>query len=166
MKTAREHVRGALNNLGDKKIQRKKEQLNYKQFKEAQILNEMREITDESYQNILDEIAYYQYQMYKADKKAINKQKRHAQERKTAMMLTSREQLQVRKEIIQEAGKENGLFDHIIEYLKQVTPVVRYIGQICAKFICMILKFDMIKKWISRPMLEKIDLVYQICVNL
>lgn len=152
--------------MENKKIRHQKEKLNYEQFKEAQLLNQMRETTDETYQDILDEIAYYQYQMYKTDKKAINKQRQQAQQKKTAMMLTSREQIQVRKEIIQEAGKENGLFDRILQYLNQVSPIVRYLGQICAKFICMILKFDVIKRRISRPMLEKIDLVYQVCVNL
>lgn len=148
-----------------KKVQSEKERLSYERFKVAQQLNDIKNDTDDTYQDLLDEIAYYQYQMYKTDRKAVRKQRKKAQNNQPAF-LTSKSQLNVRREIIQEAGKEGGLFDRLVRYLSSITPFVRYLGQVCAKFICTILQFDVIKQRISRSLLDKIDLVYQVCVNL
>lgn len=148
-----------------KKVQSEKERLSYERFKVAQQLNDIKNDTDDTYQDLLDEIAYYQYQMYKTDRKAVRKQRKKAQNNQPAF-LTSKSQLNVRREIIQEAGKEGGLFDRLVRYLSSITPFVRYLGQVCAKFICTILQFDVIKQRISKSLLDKIDLVYQVCVNL
>lgn len=153
--------------MKDKTQETEKQSLHELNFREARKLTEeLKSSTEETYQDLLDEVAYYQYQMRKVDQKTLKKNKKLVKQMKTAQFMTSREQIRVRKEIIQEAGKQGGLFDRLIKYLKQISPFVKYLGQICARFICTILKFDVIKRRISRQMLEKIDLVYQVCINL
>lgn len=136
-------------------------------FRQSQRMNLPKvSVDDDEYESLLDEIAYYQYKMYKEDRKVLSARRKKIQRTKQSAFFTSPKQLQVRREIIQEAAKDGGLFDRVLKYLAKISPLVKHLGMVCAKFICMILKIDAVKRVINRPLLEKIDLVYQICIAL
>lgn len=142
-----------------------KEVKNY--FHQSQRMNLPKiSVDDDEYEALLDEIAYYQYKMYKEDRKVLSARKKKIEKTKQSAFFTSPKQLQVRREIIQEAAKNGGLFDRVLKYLAKISPLVQQLGLICAKFICTILKIDRVKRMVNRSLLEKIDMVYQICVSL
>ena len=161
--------KGWLNEMGKKKDKKKsalKDQKEFIDFREMQKLNPLRPSTDETYESLLDEIAYYQYQLYKEDQKLLKKRKKKALKTGTPVFLTSRKQLETRTKVIKKIGKQGGLLDRIIAYLKKATPFIKEIGRVCGTLICTLLNIDAVKKHISAGMLEKVNFVYQVCMNL
>ena len=133
-------------------------------FEESQFLNRViptKEDLMEEYEDLKDEIAYYQYQIFKTDKKARKKQLKKG----TPVFLTSEKQIKKRKKILKKMQKGN-LLDRIIAYLNEKAPLFRALGKFVAKFICSFLNFDEIKKHINRKWLDRLDMVYTVCVNL
>lgn len=145
------------------KKNKKKKAIEY--FDVADHLADLRDSLDDEYNDLLDQIAYHQYLIYKTDKKARKKKNKKLKKGKSGFLMDNK-RLKVRKKIIKKASKHGGLFDRLIEALKELKPMIQAFATAVARFICMLLNLNSVKQSISPAMLDKIDLVYRICTNI
>ena len=131
----------------------------------ADHLTDLRDSLDDEYNDLLDQIAYHQYLIYKTDKKARKKKNKKLKNGKSGFLMDNK-RLKVRKKIIKKASKHGGLFDRLIEALKELKPMIQAFATAVARFICMLLSLSSVKRNISPAMLDKVDLVYRICTNI
>lgn len=140
------------------------------EFYESSLLNPLtslvpsRKTLNEEYEELRDEIAYYQYKISRADKK--DKKRRKKKEKKNMpCFLSSSKPMKARKKVLKKI-KRGGLFERFLTFLQTNSKTIRKIGRMVAKLICMILNVEGIKRTISQSWLNKLDFVYQIAVNL
>ena len=148
---------------------KKKKEWNYldEYFDESGYLNRIipsKEDLQEEYEDLKDEIAYCQYQLYKTDRKAFKKNQKK-RKKGEPVFLTSKKQMKKRKKILKRLDK-GGILDRIIKYLSERAPFFKSLGKMVAKFICAFLNLKSIKENISEKWLSRFDVIYTFCVNL
>ena len=134
-------------------------------FMEAAILNPpTKKDLMEEYEDLKDEITYYQYKIQKADKKDRKKRKKKMKKGE-GCFLSSSKPFKARKKVLKKI-KRGGLLDRFLAFIATHSKTIKAIGRMIAKLICMILNLDSIKRVISKTWMDRLDYVYNIAVNL
>ena len=149
----------------DKKKKKKKAAREY-------LLNQIKDIDiddrwiNSSYEELFDEIALYQYELYKTDKKYIKNMNKNKKKHKNGegVFYSSCKPVKKRKKIVKKLEKKN-FFDRIISFIETIKPLAKVISRLVVILIMSILNIPSVRDSITTSTMNKIDNVYRICMT-
>ena len=147
-----------------------------KQHKKAEarqyLMNQIKDVEfddkwiNSTYEDLFDEIALYQYELYKADRKYLENQYKKNKKHKNgkSVFYTDSKPVKKRKKIIKKLEKKN-FFDRAIHLLEELKPLAKLISRIVSILIITLLNIPCIKDKITTRTMNKIDGLYRVCMT-
>lgn len=137
-----------------------KNKAKHKKKKKSQISFD--DMLNVQYTTLVDEIEYYQAELKRADKKA----------KKKALKVFDGNnfypyeyQIAARERVIQEMEGAS-IFDRIIRFFHEMTPVLKIFSRLVAALVITILSVSQIKARISKKTLRKLNTIYDLAMSL
>lgn len=131
--------------------------------KKIQMLREIDDSMNGTYQDIMDEISEYQYELNIAEKKARKKMKKNLKKDKSYVYDNS-DRIEVRKRIVKNMESSDFL-NRVESSFSQTGTVIITICRLVAALILAILSFEPIKALISKSSLNKMSSVYNFAMS-
>lgn len=134
-----------------------------KKKKEFSIINEIDRNLISQFDEMVDDIETYQYQMYLADKKANRKNKKKKKKKENGFYDVD-DKIKVRKKIVKDM-EEKDYLSKFTEILKDIGPIVVIMGRLIAALILAILSIDSVKRTIKPETLAKMERVFCMAIS-
>lgn len=115
------------------------------------------------YDNMIEDIETYQYQIYLADKKTKKKNKKK-HKKGCNDFYSVKPTIKARKKIVKDM-EEKGYPNRFLDALGDVGPVVKLLGRLLAALLLAILSIDSVKKAIKPETLGLLDKVFSVAVS-
>lgn len=131
--------------------------------KKIQLLKEIDDSMNGTYQDIMDEISEYQYELNIAEKKARKKMKKNLKKDKSYVYDNS-DRIEVRQRIIK-SMESSDFLNRVESSFSQTGTVIITICRLVAALILAILSFEPIKALISKSSLNKMSSVYNFAMS-
>ena len=149
----------------DKKKKRKQEAREHllKQISDIQIDDRW---INSSYEELFDEIALYQYELYRADKNFIKQKGKSKKKHKKgeSVFYSNSKPIKKRNKIIKKLEKRN-FFDRVISFIENIRPLAKVISRVVVLLLMTILNINVVRDNISTSTMNKIDTVYRVCMT-
>ena len=153
-------------------MSKKKSKKKQKKIAREHLLNQIKDIhiddkwINESYDELFDEIALYQYELYKTDKKFLeNKSKKKKKHKKgESVFYADCKPIKKRNKIIKKLEKKS-FFDRVISFIEEIKPLAKVISRIVVILLMSILNVKPVRDNISTSTMNKIDTVYRVCMS-
>lgn len=146
-------------------MSKKKKKNKKKVDKSVNMMKAIDKTMNKNYQNLIDEIEYYQKKLDKYDRKAIEKQKKKLVKQKMGVVpyYVSKDRLKIRQEMIEEMEK-NDLIERVQTTFTSVIPIVTVIARLVAALILSIFSFEPICHCIKPETFTKMKKVYDVAM--
>lgn len=135
-----------------------------KQSEQMNILQEYDQMMNTTYDDLLEEIQDMQLIIAMEDRKIMKKAKKSAKKGKNYYNVNQAKR-EVRDEVLGKMENTNFL-TRIQQVLSDLVPVVKVIARLVASLILSILSIDLVKVNISKPMLEKMNNIYNAAMGM
>lgn len=153
-------------------MSKKKSKKKQKKIAREHLLNQIKDIhiddrwINDSYEELFDEIAIYQYELYKADKKFLeNKSKKKNKHKKgKSVFYADSKPVKKRNKIVKKLEKKS-FFDRVISLIDEIKPLAKVISRIVVLLLMSILNISTVRENISTSTMNKIDTVYRVCMS-
>lgn len=117
------------------------------------------------YQSMVENIKDIQYRIEEADRRVTLKRKDKALRKNDYCVPPVLERLEIRKQAVNQL-EGTGIFDTVIQIIKDLIPVAKIIARLVASLIVAILSIDRVKLFIKPKTLDKMDNIVNLALSI